>query len=98
MPRKSPLPKNWALAWRFLPTPFGKFLHNWGIPLYKSGHFGPSEPKPRAMQLFSAVHFVEKSFVVEFFEPTIIDDLFRLNRRGFGILFGDVFDDDLESL
>jgi len=50
------------------------------------------------MRLFSAVHFVEKSFVVEFFEPTIIDDLFSLNRRGFGILFGDIFDDDLESL
>jgi hypothetical protein len=28
MPQKSTLPKNWALSWRILPTPFGKFLHN----------------------------------------------------------------------
>lgn len=42
------------------------------------------------------IHPVEKLLVVESLYPTRIDNFFGFDGGGFRILFGDIFDDDLE--
>src|SRR5215831_17211506 len=44
-----------------------------------------------------SIHFFKEPLAIQLFQPTGVDEIFDLDRRGFGILFGDIFDDDSGS-